>query len=441
MSEEIKEVNKIALPTINESMLPFITQITNTLGVPRTVLAPDDEIQYAWNDLPRELKRIPRELRDELLARMCVAVSTGLFDGAINYVWNASIRNMRRKVKDFGYNVVAHILNDDFDEKKLNNLKDAELLSLCLKLNLISEEGFYFLDQCRDVRNNFSAAHPSIGFIDDRELILFISRCSKYALSSAINLKGVDIAAFTKAVKGRKFTDTQFEIWLSRLKETHDAQREILFGMLHGIYCDPSSTEQSRINSLNICKAFASSFTPQIKLELTDKHYEYQAKGDEKRYSASLKMFEKLSLLDSLSDMEKHNIFSHACSRLYSVHMAYDNFYNEPPFAERLLELSMGNEIPDTVKQSYVHVVLMGYIGNKYGTSSGAEEYYKDMIKNFTPKEINILLDVKDTNSILSNRIKQYSRCKKRYLDVVKMINIDSIGGSLATKYNKLLKK
>ncbi|AHM56376.1 hypothetical protein EAL2_c10780 [Peptoclostridium acidaminophilum DSM 3953] len=431
------------LPVLHESMLPFISQITNTLGVERTVLASDDEIQYAWKELPRELLRIPPELRDELLARMCVAVSTGLFDGAINYIWNASIRNLRNKVKDFGYNVVAHILSDNFDEKKLNNLKDAELLCLCLKLNLISEEGFFFLDQCRDIRNNFSAAHPSIAFIDDRELIFFISRCSKYALSSVINLKGVDINSFATALKGGQFTTTQLNLWISRLKETHDAQREMLFGMLHGVYCDPSSAEQSRINALNICMDFASDFTPQIKLNLTDKHYEYQAKGDEKRHSASLKMFEKLGLLNCLSDMEVHHIFSNACNRLYSVHMSYDNFYNEPPFAERLFELSLETEIPDTIKPSYVYTILICYVGNRYGTSSMAEQYYEDMIKNFTPKEISILLDLleMDTKSILADRLKTHPRCKEKYVEAIKMINISSIGGHLEAKYNKILKK
>ena len=58
--------------------------------------------------------------------------------------------------------------NDPFDEQKLNEMKDAELLNLCLNFNLISEEAFFFLDQCRNIRNNFSAAHPSISLIDDR---------------------------------------------------------------------------------------------------------------------------------------------------------------------------------------------------------------------------------------------------------------------------------
>jgi hypothetical protein len=94
---------------------------------------------------------------------MCVAVSAGLFDSAINYAWNAAVVELRSKVRRFGLTVIHHVTGSTFDEAALLDLKDAELLSLCLKLNLISEDGFFFLDQCRDTRNNFSAAHPSMG--------------------------------------------------------------------------------------------------------------------------------------------------------------------------------------------------------------------------------------------------------------------------------------
>ncbi len=86
-----------------------------------------------------------------------------LNDSAINYAWNGSILQLRGKVKKFGLSVVQQIISKpDFDESKLLDLKDAELLTLCLKLNLVSEQGHTLLNQCREVRNNFSAAHPAL---------------------------------------------------------------------------------------------------------------------------------------------------------------------------------------------------------------------------------------------------------------------------------------
>ena len=68
------------LPSLPEQFLPAIEQLVESLGIPRNALASAEDIEHAWNNLPRELREIPEELRDELIARMCVAVSTGLFD-------------------------------------------------------------------------------------------------------------------------------------------------------------------------------------------------------------------------------------------------------------------------------------------------------------------------------------------------------------------------
>ena len=110
-------------------------------------LASAEEIEYAWRDLPRELQEIPNDLRGELIARMCVAVSTGLFDGAMNYAWNAAILQLRQKIRNFSLPVVAQIRQNDFEEKHLMELQDSRLLDLCLKLNIINEDGFFFLNQ------------------------------------------------------------------------------------------------------------------------------------------------------------------------------------------------------------------------------------------------------------------------------------------------------
>ncbi len=121
----------------------ILVALTTALGVPRDILAADNQIEHAWSSLPRLLSRIPPEQRSHTLVRMCVAVATGLFDSAINYAWNAAVMELRAKVRRFGLNVVPQVTDKSFDETALLDLKDADLLQLCLKLNLISEEGYF----------------------------------------------------------------------------------------------------------------------------------------------------------------------------------------------------------------------------------------------------------------------------------------------------------
>lgn len=159
MAENTSLVPKqVTLPEITDVTVSLVDQLIQALGLPREILASNEDIATAWKQLPALLTKIPPQLRDPLLARMCVAVSVGLLDAAINYAWNSSMVELRNKVRAFGVNVVPQILGKPFDDKILEDMQDSELLALCLGLNLLTEEGYFMLDQCRDVRNNFSAA-------------------------------------------------------------------------------------------------------------------------------------------------------------------------------------------------------------------------------------------------------------------------------------------
>ena len=256
MSKQLTS-SPVELPMVTSVTGGMLDELTAALGVNRSVVALDDQIKEVWSRLPRLLRRIPPELRDEKVVKVCVAVASGLFDAAINYIWNATIVELRRRVVGFGIEVIPQILDDrSFDEDSLMDLKDSELLELCLKLNLISEQGFFFLDQSRATRNAYSVAHPSDGDVDEDELVNFINRCQKYALSATRNPQGVDTRKLLQSMGMGRFTNDQVEEWESRLRRTFDAQRELIFGMLHGIFCDPDSGEETRVNALSICLKF-----------------------------------------------------------------------------------------------------------------------------------------------------------------------------------------
>lgn len=419
--------NELMLPPIVQSSSSNLDVLTKALNVPREVLASDEEIQHAWNELPRLLNKIPPAKRDTLLVRMCVAVASGLLDSAVNYAWNAAVIELREKVRKFGIHIVPQVITGDFSESKLNDLQDAALLDLCLRLNLVSEDGYFLLGQCREIRNNFSAAHPPLGAVDDHEFISFLNRCAKYALAASEDPKGVDVQEFLKAVKGGKFASSQKQEWVQRIGGTHEAQRETLFSTLHGIYCDPSSDQEARLNSLAIVEEFKSKLTTKAKSALIDRHSEYMAQAKVDRHTASLDFFSKLGLLELLSTAERHMLISGGCKKLMAVHHAFDNFYNEPPFAERLLELTLHTAVPDTVREEYVESVMTCAVGNPYGVSNAAYPSYEKMIQNFSPKEIDALFTVLSTNNTLRYRVGVSNNCKKSLKLAMALIDPASI--------------
>lgn len=435
MAEDYKMDEEVTLPAIVDISSSTLAKLTMAIGVPRDVLASDDEIRRVWEQLPRLITQIPVEGRSALHARMCVAVHSGLFDAAINYAWNSAIVTLRGKVRSFGLHIVPQIIERDFDESILLDLKDAELIQLCLSLNLISEDAYFFLDQCRDVRNNFSAAHPAMGPLDDAEFIVFLTRCTKYALSATSNPKGVDASALIESVKGPRHTEEQTIEWFDRIDATHEAQQELIINMLHGIYCDPSSSQDTRSNALAICQAFKPKLSPSTKSTLISRHSDYIADGKTDRQELSQNFFENMGLLTLLSEQERHILVSKGCKRLLAVHQEWFNFYNEPPFAERLLEISNQASIPTTAQAEFVTAVVTCAVGNRFGVSNIANMSYQKIIKNFSLREIMIMLDLPTSNTIVGNRFKSFPACQARYKNLVKLLDPKQVPTSYASKY------
>jgi len=431
---------EVTLPAIIDISSSALEQLTSAIGVPREVLASDEEIRRVWEQLPRLINQIPAEGRSALHARMCVAVHSGLLDAAINYAWNSAVVALRDKVRSFGLHIVPQIIERDFDENILLDLKDSELLRLCLSLNLISEDAYFFLDQCRDVRNNFSAAHPPLGTLDDAEFIVFLTRCTRYALSATSNPRGVDASALIESVKGPKFSEEQTKEWFDRINATHEAQQELIINMLHGIYCDPSSSQDTRSNSLTICQAFKSKLSPGTKSALISRHSDYIAEAKTERRELSQTFFENMELLMLLSDQERHVLVSKGCKRLLDVHQEWNNFYNEPPFAERLLEISNQAPIPATAQSEFVTAVVTCAVGNRFGVSNMANISYQKIIKNFSAREIIIMLDLPTSNTIAGNRLKTFATCLTRYKNLVKLLDATQVPTSYANKYQSYLK-
>ena len=169
--------SSICSQTIQESQIQSkeaLSMILKALHLPRDIVASDHEIKEALLLLPSKIEKIPKEHIDKNIARLCIAVSSGLFDSAINYVWNASIYQLRCKIKKFGFSEIKMLTDSEYNSKDLDSIRDRELLDLCLKLNLISEDAHFKLNQCRETRNHCSAAHPNMSEIDESELINFL---------------------------------------------------------------------------------------------------------------------------------------------------------------------------------------------------------------------------------------------------------------------------
>lgn len=123
-------------------------QFLESLGLPKeNVLASTMERQVVQTNFPQFVSMLPVEVKrdSKYLSKFAAASAIGLFDAALNYVWNEVVLNLRRKTIIYGLELffdaaVGGKQRDLFStESDLSGIKDKVLLDNCAKLELISD--------------------------------------------------------------------------------------------------------------------------------------------------------------------------------------------------------------------------------------------------------------------------------------------------------------
>ena len=163
---------------------------------------------------------------------------------------------------------------------------------------------------------------------------------------------------------------------------------------LFGHYSDPRSQVLVKNNIKKIAKVAWDKCNEQTKYEFGIKSGQYAVSGDSDRAKLSKGFLELVDGLSYLSEEQRIIDMRTILDDLNRVHNAFNNFYNEPPFAKQLIKYISGSgEIPNRIRKIYVDILLRCSIGNYYGVSREANTYYHIMIKLFQENEISAFLD------------------------------------------------
>lgn len=122
--------------------------------------------------------------RSMYLSKFMVAVGAGLFDAALNYLWDETISELRRRVAGYDLDYFFDIAVKDPERRKklqteddLLKIDDFDLIRAANDIELISDVGYKQLDLIRYMRNYASAAHPNQNEITAMQLLGWLETC------------------------------------------------------------------------------------------------------------------------------------------------------------------------------------------------------------------------------------------------------------------------
>ncbi|ADN37242.1 conserved hypothetical protein [Methanolacinia petrolearia DSM 11571] len=373
-------------------------------------------------NMPNIIDHLSPEQRQRALyiSKFIASCGVGLFDSALNYLWNETIVNLRNKVAlfdlDYFYDSIlsnSKKRHEFKSDKDLEKLDDWELIKGCRDTGIITDIGYKHLDYIRDMRNFASAAHPNHTRITGLQLLGWLETCIIEVLAKEPEGPVLEIKKLLANVRNHKLTKSDAEAIKINIKRMPQDLNHSLLRALFGMYVDDSQDIAVRKNVELIVKDVWNYSDKETKNSIAYKYAVFSANAELSKKELAKKFLSIVDGLGYISEDLKAIEIGEICEDLIRSHYGYNNFYTEEPHAKQLIKYVLpSGDIPSIIRYPYVKSLIICRLGNIYGVSHSALPYYNQMIELFQDSEFNELLKLLDDKEII-NIFNDGNRAKK----------------------------
>jgi hypothetical protein len=208
---------EVQLNEFEESLLKFIA--LHDLPTESILIPINERIRVLRNVQDAiALLKSDKKRRSIYISKFIAATASGLFDSALNYLWNETVSELRQRIADYDlpYFYDNAVTNPEKRKilstaKDLEKIDDIELIQGAREIELISDLGFRHLNFIRDMRNHASAAHPNQNEITGLLLIGWLETCIREVISLPEPYMATKIKRLLARVKTNSIDDIAAE--------------------------------------------------------------------------------------------------------------------------------------------------------------------------------------------------------------------------------------
>ena len=345
-----------ALTPINTNISDFsqgFVSFLQSLDLPSEgILVNLDERYRVIQMFPHVVTLISPQAREvsPYLSKFIAACGAGLFDAALNFLWDETVVHLRNKVINFDLNYFYDTVETDpskrsklSSEADLVEISEWELIKGCKDIGILSDIGYKHLDYIRDMRNWASAAHPNQNQLSGLQLVTWLETCIKEVIAKEPNSSAVQIKLLLNNIRTQIITYTEAQHIQHQLELLPIDTIKTLLRSLFGMYTDPRLTSQIRENIKLIIKKVWDISPDQEKYECGFRYNRFlvNAEIDKKNLAYDL-----LSLVNGLPFLPESVLaveIKEKVELLYQTHTSFNNFYlctrqiSQNPYPIRIL--------------------------------------------------------------------------------------------------------
>ncbi|MEO3772931.1 hypothetical protein [Micromonospora sp. B9E7] len=390
LATELEQYEKFMLAEIGKRHLPV-----------DGVLVPVDERRRVLVNLDDALTRLsePHRARSLYLSKFVMAIASGLFDAALNYLWDETISELRRRVQTYDLAYFYDLAVTAPDRRKklqgpddLPQVSDFELISAAKSMALVSEVGYKQLDLVRYMRNFASAAHPNQTELTGLQIVGFLETCIREVITLPESTVVTEVRRLLANVRANPISNAEAGRIASFFRELRQSEADNLGQGLFGIYVDPNSKPVPRDNVRLLMPSLWPHLSEPTKQGFGIRYGRFVANHDQQQADFARELLDTVDATSYLPENVRVAEIDEAIEALLAAHEAMNNFYNEPPLARRLQALVGSQEVPNLVRQKYISALVKLYLGSPSGAAWNADPIYTELITNFSPREASMAL-------------------------------------------------
>ncbi|HRQ84656.1 MAG TPA: hypothetical protein PLV70_06035 [Flavobacteriales bacterium] len=399
-------------------------------GLPSTGIFVDvDERLTVFQNLSRVIRLVPQDDLGEstYISKFIASTATGLFDAALNYLWDETILQIRRRVKqyDIEYFYDNAVSGDRRSRLKgeddLPKLDDYDLISGAKEIGLISELGFKHLQYINYLRNWASAAHPNQNEISGLQLVTWMETCVKEVIALPISTTTVKIKSLLVGIKRTSISDDDAREIGTLFTDLAQDQVNNLAAGFFGIYTKPDTDSQARQNINKLLPLLWPRVDEETRYTFGSKYSHFIANAQQEEKKLAREFLQVVDAESYISDDIRASEIDSVLTSLSGAHRAFNNFYNEPGPAIQLKRL-VGNppRVPRSVAQRYVLTLVEVYLSNGHGIADNASQIYEELIAGFNSYEASLaVISFKETT--IASKL-QFDLCQGPFKKLIELV-------------------
>lgn len=427
--EELVKVNGDLVEEITEYDAKIL-ELFSFAGLPTSnVLVKLPERKKVFKNIEDTLSLVePNILKESYyLSKFLSAVSAGLFDAALNYLWDETVKQLRIRISQYDIEYFYDLISIPEDRRKklksaedLSKITDDELIKGAVEIGLISDVGYRMLDDIKYMRNWASAAHPNQIEITGLQLLAWLETCIKEVISLPLSNIAIQIGALLKNIKTKSLQSNDIVSISTVFENLTTEKAQSLCSGFFGIYCRQETEDYTRENIRQLLPKLWLHVNEDTKYEFGLKYGQMKVNGDSENATLARSFLQIVNaesyLPQALTDAE----IKVELDNLNRAHNSMNNFYMEPQFIKQVYRLIGTNNISQNIEHTLTMTVIDAFLTNGNGVCWEANDIYLKVMEKFNDRQMVIGI-LSFTHDRISSKLR-YKLCQRKYIEYLDLV-------------------